>query len=288
MRTLAGSNGMPDWSYSSFSQPAPMPSSRRPLERTSIESADMASTTGCRKSLSKRKPERRSLLGGDGRGRHRRDRLEPAHEVVRPADGVIAERFDPSHHLQPRLARTGAATLHPESERKCVSRVPHPLQSPASSRESPWRSDTIRPAAIRARTSRRIPGCRPLLTNPDPRSRARARAPAFPRRLRRPSQLARGEGRAAYLPRYWADYVVESQFKSLPNSPYPKGVGGGERVDARPGDGAPPARTSISSAASCSTSGASTSRSSPVSSTTWPFSPTPALPRRCRARSTTG
>ena len=39
-----------------------------------------------------------------------------------------------------------------------------------------------------------------------------------------------------YLPRYWADYVVESQFKSLPNSPYPKGVGGGERVDARPGD----------------------------------------------------
>jgi uncharacterized protein len=39
-----------------------------------------------------------------------------------------------------------------------------------------------------------------------------------------------------YLPRYWADYVVESQFKTLPNSPYPKGVGGGERVDARPGD----------------------------------------------------
>jgi predicted TIM-barrel fold metal-dependent hydrolase len=39
-----------------------------------------------------------------------------------------------------------------------------------------------------------------------------------------------------YLPRYWADYVIESQFKALPNSPYPKGVGGGERVDARPGD----------------------------------------------------
>lgn len=39
-----------------------------------------------------------------------------------------------------------------------------------------------------------------------------------------------------YLPRYWADYVLESQFKALPNSPYPKGVGGGERVDARPGD----------------------------------------------------
>jgi hypothetical protein len=49
----------------------------------------MASTMGCRKSLSKT----------DGRGRHRRDRLEPAHEVVRPADGVIAERFDPSHRL---------------------------------------------------------------------------------------------------------------------------------------------------------------------------------------------
>ena len=36
-----------------------------------------------------------------------------------------------------------------------------------------------------------------------------------------------------YLPRYWADYVVESQFRALPNSPYPKGVNGGERVDAR-------------------------------------------------------
>lgn len=40
-----------------------------------------------------------------------------------------------------------------------------------------------------------------------------------------------------YLPRYWADYVVESQFRALPNSPYPKGVNGGERVDARPGEG---------------------------------------------------
>ena len=40
-----------------------------------------------------------------------------------------------------------------------------------------------------------------------------------------------------YLPRYWADYIVESQFKSLPSSPYPKGVNGGERVDARPGEG---------------------------------------------------
>ena len=40
-----------------------------------------------------------------------------------------------------------------------------------------------------------------------------------------------------YLPRYWADYVVESQFRALPNSPYPKGVNGGERVDARPAEG---------------------------------------------------
>ena len=40
-----------------------------------------------------------------------------------------------------------------------------------------------------------------------------------------------------YLPRYWADYIAESQFKALPNSPYPKGVNGGERVDARPGEG---------------------------------------------------
>lgn len=40
-----------------------------------------------------------------------------------------------------------------------------------------------------------------------------------------------------YLPRYWADYVIESQFRALPNAPYPKGVNGGERVDARPGEG---------------------------------------------------
>jgi predicted TIM-barrel fold metal-dependent hydrolase len=40
-----------------------------------------------------------------------------------------------------------------------------------------------------------------------------------------------------FLPRYWADYVIESQFQALPNSPYPKGVNGGERVDARPGEG---------------------------------------------------
>src|SRR4051812_39999398 len=55
--------------------------------------------------------------------------------------------------------------------------VPHPRE--------PWRSDTILPAAIRAYTSRRIPGCWPPLTNPDPRLRARAHArypssPAMP------------------------------------------------------------------------------------------------------------
>src|SRR5687768_155373 len=42
-----------------------------------------------------------------------------------------------------------------------------------------------------------------------------------------------------FLPRYWADYVIESQFKALPNTPYPKAVNGGERVDARPGQGIP-------------------------------------------------
>jgi hypothetical protein len=73
-----------------------------------------------------------------------------------------------------------------------------------------------------------------------------------------------------YLPRYWADYVVESQFKSLPET------------------SAPPDQTSSSSAVSCSTSGESTSRFSPDSSTTWLFWPTPGLPRRCRARSMTG
>ena len=40
-----------------------------------------------------------------------------------------------------------------------------------------------------------------------------------------------------YLPRYWADYIIESQFKALPGTPYPKAVNGGERVDARPGPG---------------------------------------------------
>ena len=64
-------------------------------------------------------------LGGDGRGRHRRDRLEPSHEMVRPADGVIAERFDPSHRLQPRLARAGTAALHSESKREKLA-IWHP------------------------------------------------------------------------------------------------------------------------------------------------------------------
>src|SRR5215213_3509768 len=67
-------------------------------------------------------------LGGDGRSRHRGDRLEPAHEVVRPTDRVIAERFDAPHRLQPRLARAGATALHSESKRKWLHRSP-PLRS---------------------------------------------------------------------------------------------------------------------------------------------------------------
>ena len=42
-----------------------------------------------------------------------------------------------------------------------------------------------------------------------------------------------------YLPRYWVHYIDESRFGGLPNAPYPKGSGGGERVDARPADGRP-------------------------------------------------
>ena len=91
-----------------------------------------------------------------------------------------------------------------------------------------------------------------------------------------------------YLPRYWADYVVESQFKSLPNSPYPKGSAAASGSMPARAMSAPPDRTSISSAASSSTSGASTSRSSPASSTTWPSWRTPGSPRRWPARSTTG
>src|SRR5215216_2570259 len=64
-------------------------------------------------------------LGGNGRGRHRRDRLEPTYEMVRPADGVIAERFDAPHRLQPRLAGAGATALHAKSKRKRLA-IRHP------------------------------------------------------------------------------------------------------------------------------------------------------------------
>lgn len=43
-----------------------------------------------------------------------------------------------------------------------------------------------------------------------------------------------------YLPKYWAHYITESGFRGFPGAPYPKGSGGGSRVDARPGDGRPP------------------------------------------------
>ena len=91
-----------------------------------------------------------------------------------------------------------------------------------------------------------------------------------------------------YLPRYWADYVVESQFKSLPNSPYPKGVGGGERVDARPGDvGSAGSDVDLFRRQLLDEWGVDvailTGQFYNVA-----FSPTPDLPRRCRARSTTG
>jgi hypothetical protein len=48
--------------------------------------------------------------------------------VVRPADRVIAKRFDPSHSLQPWPARAGATALYPESERKWLHCSP-PLRS---------------------------------------------------------------------------------------------------------------------------------------------------------------
>ncbi|MBA3416188.1 MAG: amidohydrolase [Chloroflexia bacterium] len=42
-----------------------------------------------------------------------------------------------------------------------------------------------------------------------------------------------------YLPKYWVHSIEESRFSGFPNAPYPKGSGGGERVDARPADGRP-------------------------------------------------
>src|SRR5215213_8364201 len=114
-------------------------------------------------------------LGGDGRGCHRRDRLEPAYEVVRPADGVIAERFDASHCLQPRLARAGAAALHSESKRKWLHRSP------------PLRSLCSRTVTIGHNTSSRNSrsyhqedtGMSAVAHEPRPRSRERVRA-SFP------------------------------------------------------------------------------------------------------------
>lgn len=42
-----------------------------------------------------------------------------------------------------------------------------------------------------------------------------------------------------YLSAHWRAYIEETGFKGLPNAPYPKVVGGGERQDARPPDGGP-------------------------------------------------
>lgn len=43
-----------------------------------------------------------------------------------------------------------------------------------------------------------------------------------------------------YLSAHWRAYIDETRFKGLPNAPYPKVVGGGDREDARPPDGSPP------------------------------------------------
>ena len=83
----------------------------------SIVAAALAVRAGWRKSLSKTNGAD-AHLGDHGGGRQRGDGIEAADEVVRPADRVIAECFDPSHRLQPRLARPGAAALHSESERE--------------------------------------------------------------------------------------------------------------------------------------------------------------------------
>jgi len=48
LREAGGSNSMPYCSYSACSQPAPMPSSRRPSDRWSIVTSALASTAGWR------------------------------------------------------------------------------------------------------------------------------------------------------------------------------------------------------------------------------------------------
>ncbi len=40
-----------------------------------------------------------------------------------------------------------------------------------------------------------------------------------------------------YLPARWRSYIEETNFRVLPNAPYPKVVNGGERLDARPEKG---------------------------------------------------
>jgi predicted TIM-barrel fold metal-dependent hydrolase len=42
-----------------------------------------------------------------------------------------------------------------------------------------------------------------------------------------------------YLPARWRAYIEETNFRVLPNAPYPKVVNGGERLDARPPQGGP-------------------------------------------------
>lgn len=42
-----------------------------------------------------------------------------------------------------------------------------------------------------------------------------------------------------YLPKFWASYVKDTNFRGFPNAPYPKMANGGSRVDARPADGSP-------------------------------------------------
>ena len=62
IRVPGASKEMPAWSYSSRSQPEPSPSSKRPLESTSMVAASLASTTGWRKSLEKTSEPTRSRV----------------------------------------------------------------------------------------------------------------------------------------------------------------------------------------------------------------------------------